>query len=795
MKILKFVIVCLFVFQTAGIHAQLKPNPTDLIPPDALNQIIESLMLDGNISGLSAIIMKDGQDIWKGNFGISNRASNNTVNDSTTWLLYSITKTFTGIGLMQLHEKDSFDLDDPVNDYLPFQIHHPDYPGTDITFRMLMCHVSGIQDDWIELGPLLVYDEDSPLAIGDFLEDYLVLGGSYYNPNKCFTNQEPGTYSKYSNVGATLAGYLIEVVSGMPYSEYIESNILLPLQMERSKYYLAQMDTSNLAVQYAYNGGQYNRIGFMSSPMIPAGFLHSTRDEMAAYLKMIINRGSYNGVTILDSALFESMIIAHYPGVAPVAGLFFGYDDINHLWGHSGGSSGVKTTMFFEKEDDWGVIVLSNGGGHPWDVAYALYQYVRDHVSLSLTHAEIIDQNINLILESNETVDFHLYFRNNTLEDISDLNVTITSDCELISILDSVDYLDFLACGEEIVDPLDFSLELGNINEPIETHLEIYFSQNDEIVDSTTLEIFLGEAEILIVSDENHLYKNLANASSYYKNALTSNSKTYRLYDINLLNFPDYTFLHEFESVMWFTGLDNEEFNTIINVEKQALISSYLDNGGKLFLSSQNVSDAISGTAFFEEYLHAQQVNPDWDGILRIEGVSGNQIGNDLSMNIVGGDGSNTANSPSVIEAIGGAEKVFNYYMTEEGAGLMYSGDYKVVYLPYCFSSISSEIDRNELMYRILKFFDILAGIEHFTDSDLSFNIYPNPSTGKSIYIDCELQERYSVEIYDLSGALVYEDVLYKENGRLDLGKLSPGTYIVKVYSENASQSQKLIIN
>jgi CubicO group peptidase (beta-lactamase class C family) len=86
-----------------------------------------------------------------------------------------------------------------------------------------------------------------------------------------------------------------------------------------------------------------------------------------SYLDRIMTSGS---VTILEDYIVNNKVI-------------FGYDNINNLWGHSGGSGGVKTSMFFDKEEDWGVVVLSNGGGEPWQIAYMLYQYARDYESIS----------------------------------------------------------------------------------------------------------------------------------------------------------------------------------------------------------------------------------------------------------------------------------------------------------------------------------------------------------------------------------------------------------------------------
>jgi len=150
-------------------------------------------MVMNNISGLSATIIKEGKEVWKINRGLAHRETNLAVSDSVSFLLYSATKLFTGIGIMQLWEEGLLELDDPVNDYLPFEVIHPDFPDTDITFRMLMSHVGGVRDNWTIINALMTFGYDTPVSLSDFCYRYFSEEGSYYNPDKSFNNNEPGT--------------------------------------------------------------------------------------------------------------------------------------------------------------------------------------------------------------------------------------------------------------------------------------------------------------------------------------------------------------------------------------------------------------------------------------------------------------------------------------------------------------------------------------------------------------------------------------------------------------------------
>lgn len=113
-----------------------------------LDSIINARMAIYHIPGLSALITtKEDGIIWKQNYGYANIALNQPVEDSTLFLIASVSKTVVATAIMQFWEADSFDLDDNINDYLDnFQIINPYYPNDTITIRMLMTHTSSIRD-------------------------------------------------------------------------------------------------------------------------------------------------------------------------------------------------------------------------------------------------------------------------------------------------------------------------------------------------------------------------------------------------------------------------------------------------------------------------------------------------------------------------------------------------------------------------------------------------------------------------------------------------------------------------
>ncbi|MDD3741638.1 MAG: serine hydrolase, partial [Bacteroidales bacterium] len=483
-------------------------NTEKLVSPGMLDNHMISLMNQYNISGVSAAIVKEGKIVWKSSYGLADRENLLPTNDSTSFLLYSITKTFTGIGLMQLYEDGEFLLDDAINDYLPFEVVHPDYPADVITFRMLMTHTSGIKDNFTVINSLLTYNVDTDLELVAVLEDYLVEGGEYYGENTSFTNSRPGTYFSYSNVGAALGGFLIQCISGQDYRSYIEENIFVPCGMTNSFFRISECDEENIAMEYSYSESDYEASGIKCNPFYPAGFLRSDINDMSKYLKMLLNNGTYEETQIIDSDILNIMMTEYNHDIAPNSGLFFGYDPDNDLWGHNGGFYGVKTGMFMDKDEDWGVVVLSNGAGEPWQILFMLYQYAKDFEIFNITEIIIDDTDHDLILEQDESIGLDITIRNNSDFDFENINAQIICNNDLISFSDDNELISFLNSGETISVPLDYQFNLGSFIEGFEEEFIIELFCDEVLIDSAVFTLYFGNADVLLINDEEHVYRN-----------------------------------------------------------------------------------------------------------------------------------------------------------------------------------------------------------------------------------------------------------------------------------------------
>jgi CubicO group peptidase (beta-lactamase class C family) len=326
-----------------------------------LDSIIISTMETYNIPGLSALITKYDEIVWNRNYGFANVEMNRSVEDSTLFLMASISKTITATAIMQLWEADSFDLDDNINDYLQpdFQVVNPNHPNDTITFKMLMTHSSSIMDNNSILNPLITCG-DSPVPLDSFLINYFTPGGIYYSSAN-FAGSPPGSSRIYSNAGACVLAYLVEKLSGISFDQYCRENIFDPLDMDETSWFLAGLDTTHIATPYVWAGSQYVAKCHQGWAIYPIALLRTNKIELEHFLSAYMNWGRYNGATILDSTTIDLMLTIHQP--TQNQGLIWYKTQISPdylLWGHPGGQQGTGTMIFFHQEEDWGFIVFFN---------------------------------------------------------------------------------------------------------------------------------------------------------------------------------------------------------------------------------------------------------------------------------------------------------------------------------------------------------------------------------------------------------------------------------------------------
>jgi CubicO group peptidase (beta-lactamase class C family) len=313
-----------------------------------------------NIPALSTLIFRDETVLFEKQLGKSNIAQDVALAANHPFLLASISKVITATALLQLYEDGLLGLDDKVNDYLPFNVSIPNYT-TDVTFRMLLTHTSGIADG-SALDGLYYYGVDSPVALGDFLENYLSPSGNLYNATENFHDFEPGSKHEYSNTGNALIGLLVEQISGIGFNEYCKQNIFTPLEMTNTAWRLDEI-TQTIVQPYNYVSNQYEAIDHYTFTDYPNGGLRSTAGDLFKFLSALAQEGTFNSTEILKASTVTEMITPQIPSIDNEMGLhLFLMNADNNLWGHDGGEKGAATIMAFNPATNIGAIILANQG-------------------------------------------------------------------------------------------------------------------------------------------------------------------------------------------------------------------------------------------------------------------------------------------------------------------------------------------------------------------------------------------------------------------------------------------------
>lgn len=343
----------------------------------SLDSLIHYRMLENHIPGVATIALRDGQILWNHSYGYAVIEDSIPVADSTLFYLASISKTSVAIALMQAWEHYSFNLDDDVGTLLGFPVRNPYHPDSVISIRMCMTHMSSINDNWTILDPLNIQG-DSPIRLGDFLEDYLVPGGIYYDLDN-YNPWPPASQDDYCNIGAAICGYIVELLADS-FPIWCYDSVFDPLSMYETAWFISQLDTNNIAMPYHWDGLAQIPYGHIGKPYYPCGTLRTSSRQLARLLTAFMQYGLIDDtVRILDSTTVALMTTSQYPLLNPEQGLFWykKFLDGRWIWGHQGWSSGIRARVAFDWSNNTGSVVLTNGEdiGSVTDIALALLNY------------------------------------------------------------------------------------------------------------------------------------------------------------------------------------------------------------------------------------------------------------------------------------------------------------------------------------------------------------------------------------------------------------------------------------
>jgi len=398
-KIVSIIIIGILIscsFGVQGIFFERKTSTDESIETVTIgindllfDKKMEVLMKLAKFPSISACIIEEDEVIWSRAYGFYDLENGKTATENTIYVIASITKTITGTALMQLWEQDLFDLDEDVNNYLPFSLRNPHFPDDPITFRMLLSHSSSLNDDNTRTTSYtwLNYSGDPPFSFYPYpwLEEHLIPGGKWYNTHRWLSTYKPGECIMYANANYDLIAYLVELISGEIFVEYCKNHIFQPLEMYNTSFNLSELDIKSVAIPYHYHDGEYlqvNELDYLTGgwslntekhPRVihyPVYGLRTTVDDLSHFFIAHMNSGVWNGNRILEKKTVEEMHTIQPPGDIDQLnnnyGLGWSFQEFPFLLnitfsGHTGGSMGVQTMMYYIPEENIGVIFFTNG--------------------------------------------------------------------------------------------------------------------------------------------------------------------------------------------------------------------------------------------------------------------------------------------------------------------------------------------------------------------------------------------------------------------------------------------------
>jgi len=313
-----------------------------------------------HLPGISAAIVEDQDVIWAKGYGMADLEKKVSTAPSTIYSICSISKLFTAVAIMQLRDAGKLRLDDRIKDVLPwYNLQQQWEDSGPMTIRSLLTHSSGLPREsdypyWT--GP------DFPFPTQEQVKAKLSSQKTLYPAS---------TYFQYSNLGLTLLGEVVAQVSGVPFDQYIQENILKPLQMADTR---TKMPESLWRGKLSTGYSALKRDGtrdmlklFQARGIAPAAGFSSTVLDLARFASWQFRLLEKGGEEILKASTLREMHRVHWvdPDWETTWGLGFHVYEVDGktMVGHGGSCPGYRSTLDINPHKKQAFIVMINAQG------------------------------------------------------------------------------------------------------------------------------------------------------------------------------------------------------------------------------------------------------------------------------------------------------------------------------------------------------------------------------------------------------------------------------------------------
>lgn len=337
-----------------GQRAEMLPSG---LPYGSLGASIEEMFRanEPESAALAVAVFNPDGILYRNSLGYQDKEKQLPADESTVYEWGSISKLLVAVSVMQLWEEGLIDLDEDIQNYLPpGYLSNLSYPDK-VTITDLLNHKGGFQEG---IADLFVADRTRVTSLGGALKEH--------PPAQIY---RPGTVAAYSNWGIALAGYIVELVTGIPYHEYVRNSILNPLAMENTAVAVDLSDNPWVASQrqklqgYDTNGKLMRNTRFYI-PLYPAGSATGTLEDLVKFARALPLPATGESRLFKERATHERLLTATSwygaSGIPSNAHGLWSQLKAVRVMGHSGNTQGSTSTLLFQPETGLGAVVLTN---------------------------------------------------------------------------------------------------------------------------------------------------------------------------------------------------------------------------------------------------------------------------------------------------------------------------------------------------------------------------------------------------------------------------------------------------
>lgn len=311
-------------------------------------------------------------------YGYADAKQKKAFTERTIQPIGSVSKTFVGLALLKAIELHYFTEETPINDIIPFRVVNPHRPNDIMRVRHLFTHTSGILDNESTYVKTYQLSKTPDRSLADFLQNYLVEGGAYYETSN-FGTDTVGRRYQYSNVASALAAYLVEASSGMSFDRFTEQHIFRPLKLHDTHWFYNEKKVDQYATLYELSDAEYpgfeqlrnddNSLKLYSCITYPDGSLRTSLTDLEHYVQELL-LGYHNQSFLLSrdvcSVLFQPRFdTANLPlnmdKNTVNQAVFWTYNRKNRVI-HTGSDPGVFAVISLDLENGIGRIIVINTG-------------------------------------------------------------------------------------------------------------------------------------------------------------------------------------------------------------------------------------------------------------------------------------------------------------------------------------------------------------------------------------------------------------------------------------------------